>query len=87
MNYFDSDMSNITNTVVYFDGKDGIPTFADNVAHNLCCLIQADDNSSTCTFMTKVSLIDGAFVKIILCLHLLIAHCIFINLGYVDYFQ
>jgi len=23
MNYFDSDMSNSTNTVVYFDGKDG----------------------------------------------------------------
>jgi hypothetical protein len=87
MNYFDSDMSNITNTVVYFDGKDGILTFADNVAHNLCCLIQADDNSSTCTFMTKVSLIDGASVTIILCLYLLIAHCIFIDLEYVDYFQ
>ena len=23
MNYFDSDMSNSTNTLVYFDGKDG----------------------------------------------------------------
>jgi hypothetical protein len=23
MNYFDSEMSNSTNTVVYFDGKDG----------------------------------------------------------------
>jgi calcineurin-like phosphoesterase family protein len=23
MNYFDSDMSNSTNTVIYFDGKDG----------------------------------------------------------------
>jgi len=35
----------------------------------------------------KVSLIDGASVTIILCLHVLIAHRIFINLGYVDYFQ
>jgi hypothetical protein len=24
MNYFDSDMKNSTNTIVYFDGKDGI---------------------------------------------------------------
>jgi hypothetical protein len=26
-----------------------------NVAHNLCCQIRADDNSSTCTFMTEKS--------------------------------
>ena len=30
-------------------------TFADNVTHNLCCQIRADDNSSTCTFMTGKS--------------------------------
>ena len=30
-------------------------TFAENVAHNLCCQIRADDNSSTCTFMTEKS--------------------------------
>jgi hypothetical protein len=35
----------------------------------------------------KVSLIGGASVTIILCLHVLIVHHIFINLGYVDYFQ
>ena len=29
--------------------------FAENVAHNLCCQIQADDNSSTCTFTTGKS--------------------------------
>jgi hypothetical protein len=29
--------------------------FAENVAHNLCCQIRADDNSSTCTFMTEKS--------------------------------
>jgi hypothetical protein len=51
-------------------------TFADT--------IQADDDSSTCTFTTgksvtytffdeKVSHIDGASVTIILCLHVLIA--------------
>ena len=46
MNYFDSDMSKSTNTVVYFDWKTSfIFTFADNVAHNLCCQIRADDNS------------------------------------------
>jgi hypothetical protein len=32
----------------------------------------------------KVSLIDGASVTIILCLHVLIAHRIFINLGFAD---
>jgi len=51
MNYFDSDMSNSTNTVVYFDRKTVIYiALAENVAHNLCCQIWADDNSSTCTF-------------------------------------
>ena len=30
-------------------------TFAENVAHNLCCQIRADDNSSTCTFTTEKS--------------------------------
>ena len=30
-------------------------TFAEYVAHNLCCQIQADDNSSTCTFTTGKS--------------------------------
>ena len=57
-----------------------------NAAHNLCCHIRADDNTSTCAF-TKVSLIDGTSITIILCLHILIAHLIFINFGYVDYFQ
>ena len=32
----------------------------------------------------KVSLIDGASVTIILCLHILIAHRIFINLEFAD---
>jgi hypothetical protein len=27
-------------------------TFAEYVAHNLCCQIRADDNLSTCTFTT-----------------------------------
>ena len=41
-----------------------------------------------CAFTTgKVSRIDGASIAIILCLHFLIAHLIFINFGYVDYFQ
>ena len=29
--------------------------FEDNVAHNLCCQIRADDNSSACTFTTGKS--------------------------------
>ena len=56
MNYFDSDMSKNINTVVYFDWKTEIYiTFADNVAHNVCCQIRADDNSliETCTFTGK----------------------------------
>jgi hypothetical protein len=56
MIYFDSDMSNSTNTVVYFDWKMVIYTYVcENVAHNLCCQIWADDNLSTCTFMTGKS--------------------------------
>jgi hypothetical protein len=61
--------------------------FADNVAHNLCCQIRADNNSSTCTFATGKSVLLLLSVAIISCLHVLIAHGIFINLGYVDYFQ
>jgi len=57
MNYFDSDMSNSTNTVVYFDWKTVIYIyFVDNVAHKLCNQIRADDNSSTCTFTTGKSI-------------------------------
>ena len=44
-------MSKSTNTVVYFDWK----KFAENVAHNLCCQIRPDDNSSKCTFTTEKS--------------------------------
>ena len=39
MNYFDTDISNSTNTVVHFDKKKRwqfIFTFADKVAHNIC---------------------------------------------------
>jgi hypothetical protein len=53
--FFDSDMSKSksTDTVVYFDWKRlFVFTFAEYVAHNLCCQIRADDNSSTCTFTT-----------------------------------
>jgi hypothetical protein len=57
MNYFDSDMSKSTNTVVYFDWKTAIYIYvADKVAHNLCYQIRADDNSSTCTFTTGKSI-------------------------------
>ena len=56
MIYFDSVMTKSTNTVVYFDWKTVIYiTFVEYVAHNLCFQIQADDNSSTCTFRTGKS--------------------------------
>jgi len=48
MNYFDSDMSKSTNTVVYFYWKTVIYIYA-------CCQIRADDNSSTGTFTTAKS--------------------------------
>jgi len=53
MIYFDSNMSKSTNTIVYFDWKRVIYIYVcENVAHNLCCQIRADDNLSTCTFTT-----------------------------------
>ena len=57
MNYFDSDMSKSTITVVYFGRRQFIFTFADNIAHNLFWQIRAcaDDNSSTCTFRGRES--------------------------------
>jgi hypothetical protein len=40
--------------VVYFDWKtEFIFMLVENVAHNLCCQIRTDDNSSTCTFRTE----------------------------------
>ena len=45
MIYFDSDMSKSTNTVVYFDWKTVIFTFAENVAHNLCCQWKSQSHS------------------------------------------
>ena len=49
-------MSKSANTVVYFDWKTVIYIYVcENVAHNLCCQIRADDNSSTCTFTTEKS--------------------------------
>jgi len=47
-------MSKSTNTIVYFDWKRVIYIYVyENVAHNLCCQIRADTNSSTCTFTTE----------------------------------
>ena len=51
MNYFDSDMSKSTNTVVYFDWMRVIYIYA----CGLCYQIRADDNSSPCTFTTRKS--------------------------------
>ena len=58
MNYFDSDISKSTNTVVYFDWKTGIYIYVCGICRTqfyLCCQIRADDNSSRCTFTTGKS--------------------------------
>ena len=53
---FDSDMSESTNTVVYFDWKTVIYIYVcGKFCTQLCCQIRADDNSSTCTFTTEKS--------------------------------
>ena len=76
-------MYNSTNMVVYIDGKDS----------NLYLRLRAISHTinaakfGMCFYDGKVSRIDGASIAIILCLHFLIAHLIFINFGYVDYFQ
>ena len=89
MNYFDSDMSKSTNTIVYFDGKTVIYIYVCRQCRTQFML----PNSSRWWLVnmwfydSKVNLIDGAPVAIILCLQILIEHDIFINIGYFDYFQ
>jgi hypothetical protein len=90
MNYFRSDMSNSTNTVVYFDWKTIIYIYVCGQCRTQFML----PNSSRRYLINmyfydgKVSRIDGASITIILCLHVLIARRIHIaNFRYVDYFQ
>ena len=87
MNYFDSDMSNSTNTVVYFDWKTIIYIYKMYVCGQ-CGTQFMLPNSSRRQFINmyfydekvshiyiydgKVSRIDGASITIILCLHVLI---------------
>jgi len=90
MNYFDSDMSNSTNTLVHFDEKTGTlylllrarsqTIYAAQVS---CPIVHPAKVEQTITrqhgLLRRESLIDGVFVTIILCLHIFIAHHIFIN--------
>ena len=69
MNCFDSDRSNGTNTVVFFDGKDG----------NLYLRLRAMSHKM---YAAKF---EQTITHVLL--RVLIAHRIFINFGYVDYFQ
>jgi hypothetical protein len=75
MNYFDSDMSNSTNTE---DGN--LYLRLRTMSHT----IRAEDNSSTCTFTTGKSVTytftTGKSVTIIVCLHVLIARRILLIL-------
>ena len=72
MNYFNSDISNSTNTVVYFDGNDGnLYLRLRTMSHT----IHAAEFEQTITinmyfYEGKVSLIDGTSVTIISCLHI-----------------
>ena len=71
--------------------------FVDNVAHNLCCEIRADNNSSTytfttarsitCTFRTgkSVVLMEHRNNNIVFACFNCTSHII--NFGYVDYFR
>ena len=98
MNYFDSDMSNRTNTVVQFDGKDGNLYLCLRARSHIiylpqggCSIFQPAKFKQTITrqhvLLRRETLIDGRAVTIILCLHVLIAHSIFLIFGYVEYFQ
>jgi len=59
MNNFDFDMSNSTNTVVYFIWKTLIYIYVCGQCRIqvICCQIRADDNSSTCAFTTEKSVL------------------------------
>jgi hypothetical protein len=92
MNYFDSDMSNSTNTLIYFDWKMVIYIYVCGQCHTQFILPNSnrrlpinmyfyDGKISHMYFYDgKVSRIDGASVAIILCLHVLIAHRIILIL-------
>jgi len=82
-------MSKSTNTEVYFDGKDCNLYYVCGQCHTQFMLPNSSRRQLINMYFYdgKVSLINGASVTIILCLHVIIAHQIFINLGYVDYFK
>ena len=82
-------MSKSTNTVVYFDWKTVIYIYSCGQCRTQFMLPNSSRRQLINMYFYdgKVSLINGASVTIILCLHVIIAHQIFINLGYVDYFK
>ena len=82
-------MHNSTNTVGYFDGKDSNQyLFLRAMSHTIyAAKFEQTIIHHHVLYDGKVSLSDEVSVTIILCLHVLIAHHIFINFGYVDYFQ
>jgi hypothetical protein len=66
MNFFDSDMSIRTNTVVHVDGKDGKP-------QGCCSVFESAKLEQRITrqhvLLRRETLIDGRAVIIIMCLH------------------
>jgi hypothetical protein len=79
MNFFDSDMSNRIkySSILWFE-DDNLYLRLRTMSHTIYAAKFEQ---------TIVSRIDGASITIILCFRVLIAHRIFINFRYVDYFQ
>jgi hypothetical protein len=91
MNYFDSDMSKSTNTVVYFAWKRVIYIYVCGQCRTQFMLPNMyfyDGKVSHIYFYDgKVSRIDGASVTMILCLHVLITRRILLILDMMTIFS
>ena len=79
-------MSNSTNTVVHFDGKGGnLYSRLWAMSHTInatpvgCSIFKPAKFEQTITHQQLEILFDGTALAILLCLHVLIAHRIFIN--------
>ena len=82
MSYFDSDMSNNSNTVVYFIWKTVIYIYVCRQCRTIYVVKFEHTIFINMYFYDwKVSRIDGASVTIILCLHVLIARRILLILN------
>jgi hypothetical protein len=86
MNYFDSDMSNSTNTVVYIDWKTVIYIYVCG-QYRTQCMLPNSIISHIYFYDGRVSRFNGASVTIILCLFVLITRRILLNLDMLNTFS